>query len=584
MDTVRKENALKTLLDVPYIFDTSKVQDNPVNAYGDYPILHIIKNDRLEESVKMLKYAADWYEHPHPWGRDSRGEADFAAIRLVMALYEEECYTKIPQDVKASLKKFFLNRDYSSIYGSENHSLMFRAARCLAAQFYKDEYFANFSKTAAELYDLDRQYINDFIDFRAGRGWGEFDSMGYGAEIMLILNTLYSYTDDIKLKQKCRMMMDIILLDMIADSWDCLYGGAHGRVYPDATLHRAKGGLPVLYSYYFGGKFYNPDSRPAIITYLSDYEPSPIVYKIALGKKMPYENRERKHLHCCSAWVGDILWDVLDEADGSICKFTYVCDDYVLGSVTRQEDYPSHSDDRWYARHQQHEWELTLPGGDDHKIFSHHLGIDDYHHINNRWTGDNRCCCGSYYTNKNTAIAMYNIEKDISIEDSSQSQVPVNVTHTINAFVPLGIFDEKVLEEKYLFFRYNNLYISLYFDNGYRVNKEDEFTDRELLSEGRQNAVVCRVEYCKDFESIEAFSAHIKSLPVVFDRANKTVSFDGIVLRTDGNSENGTENIYPYAKTYDCPFMQSDWDSKKIDVFFEDTKTTYDFVNNTVID
>lgn len=581
MDTARRENALKSLMAVPYIFDTSKISDTPVNAYGDYPILHIIENDNTEESMKMLKYAADWYEHPHPWGRDSRGEADFAAIRLVMALYEKECYTKISEDVKASLKNFFLNRDYSSIYGSENHSLMFKAARYLAAQFYKGEYFSNYGMTAEEIYESDSKYIYEFINFRAGRGWGEFDSMGYGAEIMLILNTLYSYTGDAGLKQKCRMMMDIILLDMIADSWDCLYGGAHGRVYPDATLNRAKGGLPVLYSYYFGGKFYNADSRPAVITYLSDYEPSPIVYEIALGKKMPFENRERKHLHCCSAWVGDILWDVLDEATGSISKFTYVCDDYVLGSINRQEEYPD-TDDKWYARHQQHEWELTLPGGDDHKIFSHHLGIDDYHHINNRWTGDNRCCCGSYYTNNNTAIAMYNIEKDLHNEDSSQAQLPVNVTHTINAFVPLHIFDEKLLEDKYLFFRYRNLYISLYFDNGYRVNKEDEFTDKELLSEGRQNAVVCRVEYCRDFESLTDFANHIKAIPVEFDRTGKTVSFDGIILRTDGNSENGTENIYPYAKTYDCPFMQSEWDSKVIDIISDNKKITYDFISNTI--
>ena len=141
---------------------------------------------------------------------------------------------------------------------------------------------------------------------------------------------------------------------------------------------------------------------------------------------------------------------------------------------------------------------------------------------------------------------------------------------------------EKVLEEKYLFFRYNNLYISLYFDNGYRVNKEDEFTDKELLSEGRQNAVVCRVEYCRDFDNIDAFADYIKSKPVDFDRDAKTVSFDGIVLRTDGNSENGKENIYPYAKTYDCPFMQSDWDSKKIVVTFGDNKVIYDFVNNRI--
>lgn len=62
----------------------------------------------------------------------------------------------------------------------------------------------------------------------------------------------------------------------------------------------------------------------------------------------------------------------------------------------------------------------------------------------------------------------------------------------------------------------------------------------------------------------------------MFDREAKTVTFDGIVLREDGNSEGG----YPYAKTYDCPFMQSEWDSKVIQVTFGGKRVVYNFVNN----
>ena len=324
-----------------------------------------------------------------------------------------------------------------------------------------------------------------------------------------------------------------------------------------------------LYQYYFGGVFHKEITLDSLQIYLSDYVPSPIVYEIVENKSklLPYENREKKHLHLVSVWGLDVDWKAIEREQGSINKYTYVCEDYAIGSVELQEDYAPETKDSWYARHQQHEWELTLPGGGEHKIFSHHSAVADVYRINNRWTGDNRCCCGSFYTNKNTAIAMYNI-------DNHDAQ-PL-----INAFVPLDIFEEKILEEKYLFFKYDNLYISLYFDNDYRVNQEDEFANRELLSEGWQNAVVCRVEYAKEYASLEEFAESMKAKPVIFDRELRKVNFDGIEVRRDGNSENGVENIYPYRKVYDCPFMQSVWNSRIIEVKSAKQIVLYDFVRN----
>jgi hypothetical protein len=365
------------------------------------------------------------------------------------------------------------------------------------------------------------------------------------------------------------MAMDIVLLDMIADSEDALYGGAHGRSYPEAILDRMSSAFVKLYRYYFGGRFYNGEELNCANFYLSDYIPSDIVYEALENKSFPYENRERKQLYSCMAWNEAILWDTLRSITGSISKYTYVSKEYILGSVNRQEKYPAGSVDAWYARHQQHEWELTLPGGGDHKIFTHHSAVADYHRINNRWSGDCGCCCGSFYTNKNTAIAMYNIE--------DHTRMPL-----INAFVPLDVFDAVLQQEKYLFLTYRDLYISLYFDNGYRINAKDEYAGRELLSDGWQNAVVLRVEHRAGYASLEDFAAHIRALPVVFDREKKTVAFDGILLRRDGNSENGKENSYPYPMTYDCPFMRSVWGSGVIEVTAGKKRVVYDFFANSV--
>ena len=569
--TAKREAAIKSILNDKYAFDTTKTHDvfPGGDIYGGNAILHIMCDDDFENACRMLKFSADWYEHEHPTKRDPRGEADFVAIRLMMAIYEPSCWNKLPEDVKASVKNFLLNRDISSMHGSENHSLIFHVSRLLTAQYFKDEYFTVYNMTAKEAYEFDTQYLKDFIDFRAGRSWGEFDSLGYTFEDLMTLNTLYHYTDNEMLKTKAKMIMDIIMLDMIADSKGNLYGGAHGRSYPNAVIHRDRSSMAAAYGYYFGD---SNRGAPGIISYFSDYQPSDIIYEIEKNRTFPYENRERKHLHCMAEWMRDIKWDVLNTVNGSICKYTYVTEDYILGSVNRQEEYPLDYKGRGYARHQQQDWEFTLTGAGDHKIFTHHRMPEGYYHINNRWTGDHGCCCGRYYTNKNTAIAMYNMKPD---------KEPI-----VNTYCPLDVFSDKILEDNYLFLEYGKLYISLYLSEGYKVNYEsnDEFKGRELISEGHQQAAVLRVEYKDKYASLSAFADSIKAMPVVYDKEAKTVSFDGILLHTEGNSEGGVENVYPYKKLYDCPFMQSEYDSKVIEVTFGGKKVIYDFNQSKIIE
>lgn len=137
-------------------------------------------------------------------------------------------------------------------------------------------------------------------------------------------------------------------------------------------------------------------------------------------------------------------------------------------------------------------------------------------------------------------------------------------------------------QAKYVFLEYRELYISVYFDNGYTVNSNtaDEFFEKELLSEGWQNAVVLCVKYKKDYANFSAFMQEIKSLPVVFDRETCKVSFDGILLEKGKNFENGVENIYPYKEVYNTPFSYSVWGSGIIELKVDGRAVTYDF--NTV--
>ena len=563
----RRECAVKDILEREH---KEFVGECDINPYRTYQIVAFITDPSSRERLMdEITFAADWFEHENVMGRDPRGEADFEAIRLVPLYFE--CYDALSDDTKKSMDRFFLQRDYSSIYGSENHALMYHVSRYLAAQFYlgSDKIFEQFGrKTPEEMYKWDDDYINEFLDFRARKAWGEFDSFGYAAEIMLILAMLYRYPADVKLKKKPGMIMDIILLDMICDSYNGLYGGAHGRIYPHAALDTNGSGMFKIYCYYFGSHYGVKDGSgiPAALV-LSDYVPSEIVYKVEKNRKYPYMNKEMKHLHSVSSWNREeINHEHLMHLEHSyINKRTYVDERYMLGAVNHQDAYPRDViEDMGYAHHQQHEWELTLPGGTNHKIFTHHPGDPGYHHIHNRFTGDHGCLCSTHYTNKNTAISIYTITKP--------DEYPY-----INGVVPLEIFEEKIFDGKYLFLSYPGLYISLYFSNGYRFNDFDEYKDVEILSDGRAHAVVLRVEYKERYSSLSEFAEAVKKLTVDYDAEARTVEFDGIKVWYHGNSENGAENVYPYGMLYDCPYIKSVWNSGIIEVTDGNEAVTYDF-------
>lgn len=541
-------------------------------CYRDLQIFRFIKD--ASSRVRLMEditFAADWFEHPNVAGRDPRGESDFQAIRLVPLFYE--CYDALDEKAKEAMERFFLRRNFFSIYGSENHSLMNRVSRYLAAQFYMDKnvLFEQFEiSEPKKIYEKDGIYLDEFLDFRIKCGWGEFDSYGYALEILLILNVLYEYTKDDMLKKKTGMVLDIILLDMICDSCNGLYGGAHGRVYPAATLNTKESGMFAAYCYYFGMKcgVDEKEINVPLSFILSGYEPSAIVYDIEKNRKYPYENKERKNLHSCSAWSGEeICRETIEELwPYSVNKYTYVDERYIIGSVNWQDKYPKGSQDAWYAHHQQHEWELTLYGGTDRKIFSHHPGEPGYHKQHNRWTGDLGCCCSTHYTNSNTAISLYNITKPEEFD-------------YINAYLPLDIFSEVVREDKYIFLKYQGLYISVYFSAGYRVNNEDEYAGKELISEGRKHAVVLRVEYEEKYASMQEFIDDIHSKNIVFDEENMTLEFDSVFVSYDGNGEMGKINTYPYEYLYDSPYMKSVWNSGIIELKVEKSRCIYDFNN-----
>ncbi len=585
MEQMRRACAARCKTAVDYMLGT----DPALDMYAYAAVLRLEKGVDTEMAERQVKFTADWFEHPHPTGRDPRGECDFAALNLLNVLYR--FYDRMGADTRTALDRFFLTRNFMSKFGSENHALMGRVTRLLAAQFYKDRRFEQFGMSAAEVYAEAKAYILEFLDYRARRGWGEFDSCGYNAEDLAILNTLYSYAEDEKLKQLAAMHMDVLLLDMIVDSRYGLHGGAHGRIYPHTALDSCTRGVKEkffhtftynYYCYYFGAE----GSYPALpmthtATILSDYFPAEIVCRVAKNRTYPYENRERRHLHQSRGFRDAINRELLASVEGhSIDKYTFVCDEYMLGGINRQDDYPADNVGAWYAHHEQHEWELTLTGRGDGraKIFSHHPGTPGYYQIHNQWTGDSFCNCGTHFCTKDTAISMYDIKDEPYVPPAGYT--PPDEAYApkhpgINADIPLALFDEKILEENYIFLRYDKLYVMVWFSNGYRF-AEGESAGYEALSDGWRHCFICHVDYAASYASLADFADRMKKESIQFDADTMTVEFMGIRMDYKERYVNGEKQIFPY-KLFDSPFLQSEYGTGIYHVTDGGQSAVYDF-------
>ena len=503
---------------------------------GVSAILHLIRGKSVEQANEKLRMVAEWFIPPYKNnGRDPKGECDFAAIKLVRVMYMLE--DRLEPETVQKIKAFFTENDFESKYKSENHMLIFHISRYLIGQKLPRTYFPVYGKSGAELMREDEVFLTEYLQFRAGRGWAEFDSCGYIAEDIDALLTLFDFSQG-KLHTLAEMSLNLLLLDMISDCAGALYCGAHGRIYEGSALSHEKSNMFWVYHLYFGHQYEEHLKEHILLEpSVSDFCPAPYVYEVLEQKPSVYENFESTHLHCISV---EIPQKRVPQVEGSISKYTYITPDYAIGAVNFQDSYPAESEAGWYAHHQQHEWDLTLTGGTDIKVFTHHpgsFGTEGAEH--GYWTGDLGCCCGQFYCEKNTLLAAYDI--------------PEREMQWIHAHVPLKYFERKE-EDNYLFLKRDRVYVSLWFSCGYSIVQDGKYAGYEVRSEGGKHGVVCIVGTQKEYGDFEKFIQCVKHETVQFDASNMTLSCRGLFLSKTERRSGGQIVQFPYP-TFSSPFM-----------------------------
>lgn len=527
--------------------------DINADAYGGRCIARLLFDANAGESeIARLNRIARWFELPHPTNpkRDIYGEPDFVANKLVRACYSIE--DKLPTETKELIHKFFTEWDFESKYKSENHMLLFHESRYLYALKYPNIYFKQYQMTAQQIQEEDRKFLQEFIRFRAKRGWAEFDSSGYGVEVFCALLNLYDFADE-EMSRYAEMSANVLLLDMIMDSSkEGYYGGAHGRVYANMVVDFKFGGMDMVYELYFGSDCYKCSSLELVA---SKFRPADYVYDVLKDRPTCWTNKECKHLHSITY---DTPHKQVPQVPGNINKQIYITPDYMIGGVTWQDDYPEGSPAAWYAHHQQHEWELSLLPDSDLRIFTHHpgsTGPEGKEH--GYWTGDLFCCCGQFFSNQNVAMAIYDIPES-----------EIDFIHAAIPFAKLTV--EK--DENYLWIKFSDrVYAALWFSQGFTDGGE-EYKEREVRSYGRKHGVICTVSTKEECGGYEEFKEMVINNKPLFDIDTMTLSYGNMKMNKMKRLIDGKQVVFPY-DTYDSPCVYSKWGSGII----ETSKVILDF-------
>lgn len=508
---------------------------------------------------------------PENGGNGVDGENDFAANRLCRVLYAPE--GRVEPETYEKVKRFFLNDNFQSKYFSENHMLMFRTARYLAACHFEGERFNQYKKTAEEIRKIDYDYLVDFLQYRARRGWAEFDSMGYGVEDFLSLINLYDCAPDEEIRTLAKMSMDTLLLSMITDSTEnAIYGGAHGRNY-GVVVSNMRSGLAFLHTLYFGTSSFDeiPESMPHLgcsFVYTSDYRPDDILYALVAEKEYPFTSMDVIHNHVQQWFPKEV---------GYISKSTYSTELYSMGAVNRQDPY------YWidgYEEHQQTNWSMTFANNSQATLTSHHPGNTGTHQY---WCGDNNCYCNHLFAHENVVMGIYHIPGQAGEFDF------------IHAYVPRGQYSEVIeeAEEGRVFVRLGDAYAVLRFSAPYTWSESDSTKEIIIRDSNRRSniriAMVCEAGDKETYGSFEEFVKKMQAKEMVFDRDDLHLTYGNMEIKldytkkqtTEHNILDGVEQTYPYEYTYNSPYMTSKLDSGVITVTVGKHVRTMDYMNFT---
>jgi len=473
---------------------------------------------------------------------------------------------------------------------TENHYILFASTGYLSGQLYPDEVFSNSGETGIEKMEHNRPRILRWLDMHFRTGFNEWLSHVYYDEDLTALLSLYDFCEDKEIRTKAEMVIDLILLDMVLNSFKGVFGSTHGRAYENTKKWASNEGTTDTMKLLFGMGIYSAfDSMSAAGFVMSKYRVPPAVEAIAHDTDKTYLNRQRMgfkvqdaekwgltyddlesgmvfltneaYLHPLTAELTLKMFDAFNWWEstffhnflpyrgmlnivrkvGLIPSLVRLVEKDVCRNMRGEPNvYTYHTPDYMlstaqshragYGGDQQHIWQATL--GPDAVCFTTHPakieGVSpDY------WAGSGILPRAAQF--KNLIISVYNIKKLIPA-----LYVPTKHFFT-HAWLPKDKFDEVVEKNGWIFARKNDGYLALRSQNPTFWNTKGEHKkhnfifgqfaedmDREIIAYGAKNIWICQLGRKADDGGFEEFVEAISSAELAFAGQNVEYHAPGI--------------------------------------------------------
>ncbi len=230
--------------------------------------------------------------------------ADFTIHLLLRILYQYEGSPLLDAATVDRIRAVVLGFKYSPwepgidsmCTWTENHQILFASAEYLAGARYPERVFTNSGQTGTEKRDAARRRIDRWLELRFVTGFSEWLSHVYYDEDITALLSLSDFAVDPVLARRARMILDLMLIDVAANSLRGVFGSTHGRSYPREKRFADTEATSDICTIVFGtGRSTGCDAMGAFALAVSPtYQPPPVVEEISsdMGDGV-VENRQR---------------------------------------------------------------------------------------------------------------------------------------------------------------------------------------------------------------------------------------------------------------------------------------------------
>ncbi len=358
--------------------------------------------------------------------------ADFWLLPLLW-IYRKHAGTQLPDDLWGRMRGVILNFRYwldepgndVMWYWSENHVLCFHIAQYLAGDLFPDEIFPNSGKAGLEHRAQAEKRLHRWFDAVDEHGLAEWNSAAYYPIDFLGLFTLFENTDDARLKDRTRALLDQIFVMTALHTLESVPSGSQGRIYEKELFAGSATELASVAAIAFGGDWYAGHDRAAALLALSSYEPPPLATSFASppkGKRLAARYTQGLNMNAKLS-----LWKCADAQLSSVAE-------YKTGELG----------------HQQHMADIQLSGHMLARFWVNHPGDLKV------WGGSRP----SYWAGNgiNPRVAQYD-NVALMLFDLTRHPHPIRFTHV---FVPVELCDEVVVEANWIFARVADGYVGIY--------------------------------------------------------------------------------------------------------------------------